>query len=84
MAISNVYEANFKTLKRAFKNGDVCLLECQDAATGKTVIAVCAISKVGEEYTFAPLAKMFDGNPYEELNPPDPDGGYRVNGDHDA
>jgi hypothetical protein len=21
----------------------------------------------------APVAKLFDGNPYEELNPPDPD-----------
>ena len=45
-------------------------MECTDAVTGKPVIAICAVNTVNGEYEFSPLAKMFDGNPYEELNPP--------------
>lgn len=68
--ITKGYRANFETLERAFKHGDVALMECTDAMTGKPVIAICAVNTVNGEYEFSPLAKMFDGNPYEELNPP--------------
>ncbi len=68
--ISKGHKANFETLKKAFKNDDVILMECTDAVTGKPVIAICAVNTVNGEYEFSPLAKMFDGNPYEELNPP--------------
>ena len=68
--ITKGYIANFETLERAFKHGDVALMECTDAVTGKPVIAICAVNTVNGEYEFSPLAKMFDGNPYEELNPP--------------
>lgn len=75
MAILEGYKANFEILKRACKNGDLALMECQDKATQKTVIAICAVGKEKGEYVFSPVAKMFDGNPYEELNPPTPTGG---------
>jgi hypothetical protein len=68
--ITKGYRANFETLKKAFKNKAVALMECTDAVTGKPVIAICAVNTVNGEYEFSPLAKMFDGNPYEELNPP--------------
>ena len=68
--ITKGYRANFETLERAFKNKAVALMECTDAVTGKPVIAICAVNTVNGEYEFSPLAKMFDGNPYEELNPP--------------
>ena len=68
--ISKGYKANFETLKRAFKNKVVALMECTDAVTGKPVIAICAVNTANGEYEFSPLAKMFDGNPYEELLPP--------------
>lgn len=68
--ITKGYRANFETLERAFKHGDVALMECTDAVTGKPVIAICAVNTINGEYEFSPLAKMFDGNPYEELNPP--------------
>lgn len=68
--ITKGYRANFETLERAFKHGDVALMECTDAVTGKPVIAICAVNTVNGEYEFSPLAKMFDWNPYEELNPP--------------
>lgn len=70
MAIANGYKANFETLQRAIKDGAALLMECYDATTGKPVIAICAANFDGKEYQMVPLAKMFDGNPYEELIPP--------------
>lgn len=70
MAISKGYKANFETLKQAGANNDLALMECTDKATGKTVMAICAVSRVKGKFVFSPLAKMFDGNPYEELVPP--------------
>jgi len=71
MAISEGYKANFETLLRAVGNGDAILFECQDKNTGNTVIAICAVS-VDEEgmVSVSPLARMFDGNPFDELLPP--------------
>jgi hypothetical protein len=70
MTISKGHKANFETLKKAADNGDLALMECVDAKTGKPVIAVCAVNRVGDEFEFVPMAKMFDGNPYDELVPP--------------
>jgi len=70
MGIAVGYKNNFETMKHAFANGDVALMECTDVATGKPVITICAVQTDQEGCTFVPLAKMFDGNPYEELNPP--------------
>lgn len=69
--IEKGYTQNFETLRRAFHNKDVCLAECTDAKTGARVIAVCAVERdrIGD-FILTPLAKMFDGNPYEELLPP--------------
>lgn len=72
MAISKGYLANFKTLSTAFANKHTGLIECTDAVTGKPVMVICAFSHdsaTGEVIT-VPLAKLFDGNPYEELVPP--------------
>lgn len=70
MAIAKGYQANFETLKRAARDGALCIMECTDAKTGKPVITICAAGFDGKEYQMTPLAKMFDGNPYEELLPP--------------
>ena len=66
MAIAKGYTMNFETLLKAARNKDLFLLECSDAKTGALVITICAMSQTGA----VPLAKMFDGNPYEELIPP--------------
>ncbi len=68
--ISAGHKANFETLKRACDNGDLALLECTDVVSGKPVIVIAAVGRDDGDYTFFPLAKMFDGNPYDELNPP--------------
>lgn len=65
---------NFGTLLTAVRNGDACLVECKDVKTGEIVVAVCAIYQAENgDYNMVPLAKMFNGNPYEELIPPHPD-----------
>lgn len=69
--IAKDYKTNLETLRSAFKNDDVALIECKDVNTGKPVITICAMSKSNGEYIISPLAKMFDSNPYEELIPPD-------------
>ncbi len=68
--ITDGYKANFNTLQRAAEAGDIALMECTDTATGKPVMVICATQKRGEEIAFVPLAKLFDGNPYDELDPP--------------
>jgi hypothetical protein len=70
MSIAEGYMSNLETLKRAARYDALVLAECTDKVTGKPVIALCAISHQGTETVLAPLAKMFDGDPYEELNQP--------------
>ena len=70
MAILEGYHSNFQILGKAFENEDVGLVECTDKATGKKVVTICAITKMKDEFQITPLAKMFDGNPFDELNPP--------------
>ena len=68
--IQQGYQINFETLRTASSNNDLALVECTDKKTGKPVIAICAIQLTDGEYNITPLAKMFDGNPYDELDPP--------------
>jgi len=64
------HKANFETIKRAVRNGDVALMSCTDKDTGEMVPVLCAVELHGGEYEFKPLAKLFNGNPYEEVLPP--------------
>ena len=68
--IAKGYKTNFDTLCRAIRHGDVALMECNDAKTGQPVVVVCAVQTEGGSFEMIPIAKMFDGNPYEELIPP--------------
>ena len=70
------HKPNFESIKRAFENGDVALLECQLKSTGETVAVITAVNRDGGEFGFVPFAMMFNGNPYEMLNPPSADGGF--------
>ena len=68
--IKKGYKLNFETLLAAAINGDLALVECTDQE-GRPVMTVCAVFMDDEGmYNTVPLAKLFDGNPYEELNPP--------------
>jgi hypothetical protein len=70
MAIAEGYKHNFNELLRAVSNGDAALLEATEKATGTPAIIVVAVAFDGREYQLTPMARMFDGNPYDELNPP--------------
>lgn len=73
------YRPILDTIYRAAREGDLALMECQDAKTGKPVAVVVAVNQPGDkggEYSMVPLARLFDGNPYTLLNPPKPEGGF--------
>ena len=76
MTVVQQHKPNFDTLRQAFENGDVALLECQLKTTGESVAVVVAVNRDSDEFAFVPVAMMFKGNPYEMLNPPNPDGGF--------
>lgn len=62
---------NFNTILRAAHNDDLALLDCTDAKTGEQVPTLVAVSRDEEgNYTFTPLARLFSGDPYEEVLPP--------------
>ena len=63
------HKNNFETLKQAAANGDLALMECQSSATGKPVMVLCAVNRNRDEFEFVPVAKLFDGNPYDEVIP---------------
>lgn len=69
--INDHYKINFRTMLMAAENDDLCLMECTETATGKPVMAICMVNRNERgEYEMVPVARMFDGNPYEELTPP--------------
>lgn len=43
MAIPEGVKSNFETLRRAFRNGDVALMECTDKTTSTPIYVVCAV-----------------------------------------
>jgi len=69
--INDSYKHNFDQLLKAARKGALCLMDCTDAATDKPVITVC-IHTIDDDdmHNMQPIAKLFDGNPYEELKPP--------------
>ena len=77
MPLSVGHKRNFNTLRRAFRAGDAALMECQLAATGETAAVLCAINRLADSsIEFVPVATMFPGNPYQAVNPPNPDGEF--------
>lgn len=70
--IPKSHKKNFETLKRAFANEDMAVVECTDKATGRPVHVLCAVApNEDDQFDIIPMAKLFDGNPYEELLPPE-------------
>jgi hypothetical protein len=67
--ISKGHKNNFDTLKQAAANGDLALMECHCSSTGKPVTVICAVNRIRNEFEFVPVARLFDGNPYEEVIP---------------
>ncbi len=74
MAIPNAIKTNFNSLERAFRNGDIALLECRNRSNGEPAYAICAINLHRRadrepEIEMVSLGLMFDDDPYETLIP---------------
>ena len=77
MALAQHQKQNFETLCRAVRDGNVAVMECQLATTQEVVAVICAVhSTESDEIEFVPFAMLFTGNPYETVNPPDPESGF--------
>lgn len=76
------HKENFETLKRAFAAGNVALMEVEVVATGERLAALCAVEQRADgEIDMVPFAVMLNGNPYQLLNPPKPEGGFMKQGE---
>lgn len=76
MSLSKDSRANFDQVLKAAKIGQLALVECQESKTGAIVPVICALNFKGKQCQIVPFARLFEGNPYEQLNPPDPNGGF--------
>lgn len=66
---------NFETLKRAAADGNLILISCLNKQTLEQVVVIAAKEPDQEDeknIRVTPLAKMFDGSPFDELIPPAP------------
>ena len=69
MPINDYHKTNYDVLRRAVSNGDTALIECTDNKTGEVLIVLCAVTDRDEKVDLVPLARMFMGNPFEEVTP---------------
>lgn len=77
MTIVQGHKQNFDSLMRAFRNGDVCLMECKRKSDGEVLAVICATTFDEDgTMTATPFAAFFNGDPYEMLSPPMPEGGF--------
>lgn len=61
------------TINRASGNSNLVVLECTDKKNGERAPVLCAVQFDGKMYEFVPLARLFTGNPDDEVLPPNPD-----------
>lgn len=74
---TKAHSANLKTIILAAKVGALGLMECEFKATGEKVAVLCVFSEDdNKQIHMTPFAVLLNGNPYEMLNPPNPDGGF--------
>jgi hypothetical protein len=68
--LTKFHQATFRTLRRAFQNDQVALVECTVKATGEKVPVICAINRA--VFAVVPLAQLLTGNPYDVREVPSP------------
>ena len=73
MAIPDIKAQAFEELRRAFRNGDVALLEAEDKATGKPTYVICAVNvrpvDDGVEFGYVPFA-VLESNLMDRIHAP--------------
>jgi Family of unknown function (DUF6117) len=70
MSIPDYARANFETLLRAAADGNLALMECEDAATGEPRYVICAVGYSEEQFLFTPFGHLTAGNPFDAYIPP--------------
>jgi hypothetical protein len=71
MALLPGHVTNFQTLLRAAHDGNLSLMQCQDADTGEYRAVICMVEEVTHvadgtvEFRFVPVGHLANGNPYE-------------------
>lgn len=63
--------AAYESLTVSARADALCLAKCEDVRTGKKVDVVCRVHHDGHGgVVLEPLARLFSGNPYNEVTPP--------------
>ena len=70
MAIPDHARANFDTLVKAAKAGDLALMECTEVDSGETRYVLCAVGRDDGDYVITPFGHLAPGNPYDAYIPP--------------
>lgn len=74
MAIPDYARANFETLLKAAKAGDLALMECTEVETGEIRFVLCAVGRdadqIGGDYVMTPFGHLAPGNPFDAYIPP--------------
>ena len=70
MALSEAYRQHLEVIRHAADDNALAVLECTDRQSGLPVPTLVAVGRQNGEYIFYPLAKLFIGNPYDELLSP--------------
>jgi hypothetical protein len=60
---------NFEAMRIACKNGDLALVECTDADTGRRIVAICAVN-CERAYELVPIAEMLGRRQRQRIEPP--------------
>ena len=72
MSIPSFARTNFQTLLRAAGDGNLALMECQDAVSGAPRYVICAVGREDGDFVFTPFGHLADGKPSDTSLPPDP------------
>lgn len=71
--IEDRHKTYLETLGEGYKLGRLVLVECKEVSTGEPVVIVCACpeDEDPEVRTMYPVARLFKGEPTEEIEPPE-------------
>ena len=61
---------SYMTLNEAALDHRLCLAQCEDIRTGAKTFVVCSIEQENGCTTYVPLARLFNGNPSNEVTSP--------------
>lgn len=65
--LSPLDQTNFANIKAAVINKKIALMECQTLSEEKYVAVIAFLVEHHQQMHLVPVAKMFEGNPYEEI-----------------